>query len=72
MNRIEDCETPFGPVTIFGAKATGAFTYEQGGCCQSEADRLGWSLQKVRCERSRTGPTLRSNRSTTFPTSKTI
>ena len=44
MNRIEDCETPFCPVTIFEAKATGAITYEQGGCCQSEADRNGVSL----------------------------
>jgi spermidine synthase len=44
MIRIEDCETPFGPVTIFEAKATGAITYEQGGCCQSEADRAGVSL----------------------------
>ena len=44
MIRIEDCETPFGPVTISKAKATGAITYEQGGCCQSQADGNGVSL----------------------------
>jgi spermidine synthase len=44
MIRIEDCETPFGAITIFRAKATGAFIYNQGGCCQSEADSTGVSL----------------------------
>lgn len=44
MIRIEDRDTPFGAVTIFQAKATGAFIYDQGGCCQSEADRTGISL----------------------------
>lgn len=44
MIRIEDCDTPFGAITIFQAKATGAFIYNQGGCCQSEADSTGVSL----------------------------
>lgn len=44
MIRIEDRETPFGAITIFRAKATGAFIYNQGGCCQSEADSAGISL----------------------------
>ena len=44
MIKVEDCETSFGTILIFKMRATGATLYEQGGCCQSEADINGVSL----------------------------
>jgi spermidine synthase len=44
MIKLEDCETPFGTIMILKVRATGAMLYEQGGCCQSEADINGVSL----------------------------
>ena len=39
MIKLDTVESAFGTITVFKKKTTGAITYEQGGCCQSEADR---------------------------------
>lgn len=44
MIRLDTVETEFGTITVYKKKLTGSITYEQGGCCQSEADRDGISL----------------------------
>jgi spermidine synthase len=44
MIRLDTIESTFGTITVFKRKSTGTITYEQGGCCQSEADSNGISL----------------------------
>jgi spermidine synthase len=44
MIQLEGCETRYGSITIFRRQLTGAVVYDQGGSCQSEADRNGVSL----------------------------
>ena len=44
MIRLDAVESDFGTITVFKRKSTGAIGYEQGGCCQSEADSNGISL----------------------------
>jgi spermidine synthase len=42
--KLDTVESEFGTITVLKKKQTGAITYEQGGCCQSEADDGGTSL----------------------------
>ena len=44
MIKLEAVETDFGTVNVFRKRLSGAITYEQGGCHQSEADCNGISL----------------------------
>ena len=44
MIKLDTVESEFGTITVFKKKSTSAITYEQGGCCQSEADSSGISL----------------------------
>jgi spermidine synthase len=44
MIKIDTVETDFGTINVFKRRLTGAVTYEQGGCHQSEADGNGVSL----------------------------
>lgn len=44
MITLAKVETEFGPIHIFKKRSTGAVSYEQDGCCQSEADSQGVSL----------------------------
>lgn len=38
MITLATVETEFGPIHVFRKRSTGAISYEQDGCCQSEAD----------------------------------
>ena len=44
MIKLDTVESEFGTITVFKKKSTSTITYEQGGCCQSEADSNGVSL----------------------------
>jgi spermidine synthase len=44
MFKLDTVESEFGTITVFKKKSTSTITYEQGGCCQSEADSNGISL----------------------------
>jgi spermidine synthase len=44
MILLEVIESEFGTINIVQKRVSGAVTYMQGGCCQSEADRNGVSL----------------------------
>jgi len=44
MIKLDTVESDFGTITVPKKKQTGVITYEQGGCCQSEADSSGTSL----------------------------
>ena len=44
MIKLDTIESAFGTINVFKRKSTSAITYEQGGCCQSEADSNGISL----------------------------
>jgi len=44
MIKLNTIESEFGTITVFKNKSTSTFTYEQGGCSQSEADGNGISL----------------------------
>lgn len=44
MIPLETVETDFGTINVFRRRSSGAITYEQGGCQQSEADNNGVSL----------------------------
>jgi len=44
MITLATVETEFGPIHVFRKRSTGAISYEQDGCCQSEADSRGVSL----------------------------
>ncbi len=44
MIKLDTVESAFGTITVFKKKLTSTITYEQGGCCQSEADSNGVSL----------------------------
>lgn len=44
MITLATVDTEFGPIQIFKKRSTGAISYEQDGCCQSEADSQGISL----------------------------
>lgn len=44
MITLDTVESEFGPIHVFKKRRTGAITYEQGGCYQSEADSNGISL----------------------------
>lgn len=44
MIKLDTVESEFGTITVFKKKSTSTITYEQGGCCQSEADGSGISL----------------------------
>ena len=44
MIKLDTIESEFGTITVFKKKSTSTITYEQGGCCQSEADCNGISL----------------------------
>jgi spermidine synthase len=44
MISLDTVESPFGTIKVFRRRSTGTITYEQGGCCQSEADADGISV----------------------------
>jgi spermidine synthase len=44
MITLDTVESKFGTITVFKKRSTSTVTYEQGGCCQSEADSNGVSL----------------------------
>jgi len=44
MITVTSRPSPLGEITVRKRKQTGAFVYEQGDCCQSEADEQGISL----------------------------
>ena len=44
MITLDTVESQFGTITVFKKRSTSTGTYEQGGCCQSEADSNGVSL----------------------------
>jgi len=44
MIKLDTVESEFGTITVFKKKSASTITYEQGGCCQSEADGSGVSL----------------------------
>src|SRR4051812_24008824 len=44
MITLDTIESEFGTIAVFKNKTTNTITYEQGGCCQSEADSSGVSL----------------------------
>jgi spermidine synthase len=44
MIRLDTIESEFGTITVFKKTSTSTITYEQGGCCQSEADSNGVSV----------------------------
>jgi spermidine synthase len=41
---LDTVESEFGTITVSRKRSTSTITYEQGGCCQSEADGNGVSL----------------------------
>lgn len=42
--KLDTIESDFGTISVFKKRSTGAITYQQGGCNQSEADSNGISL----------------------------
>src|SRR5260221_2503719 len=44
MIKLDTVESEFGTICVFKKKSTSTITYEQGGCCQSEAESNGVSL----------------------------
>ena len=50
MILLEVIESAFGTINIVQKRDNGVITYMQGGCCQSEADRNGVSVEQLGVE----------------------